>query len=163
VLRHRAGGHTVRAYSPYGYDERQFCSPGFDLGVGCLMRTPWGEFPEYHTSADDLSYIDPASLADSLDICRAAIDVIERDATWVNLSPNCEPQLGRRGLYDAIGGAADPHSARMAILWVLNGSDGSASLLEIAERASMPFAAIADAADALRAAGLLAPAPVDAA
>lgn len=155
ALRHSGETFSVRDFTPYGYDERQYCSPGFDLPVGCLMRTPWGEFPAYHTSADNLDLIRPEALASTLRTCTAAIETIERNATYVNSNPKCEPQLGKRGLYEATGGAADPRSAQMAMLWVLNGSDGDSSLLDIAERAGMPFTAIADAADRLLEHGLL--------
>lgn len=149
VLAHSGAGYSVEDFSPYGYDERQYCSPGFDLPVGCLMRSKHGTFPEYHSSADDLDLIRPEYLADTLDKCLAVFDVLERNATYVNLSPYGEPQLGRRGLYKAVGGEADQKAGQMAILWVLNQSDGSNSVLDIAERARMPFDLVARAARTL--------------
>lgn len=143
-------------FSPYGYDERQFCSPGFDLAVGRLTRGLHGEYPEYHTSLDDLAFVEAAQLRDATDAIESFLDVIERDATYRNLQPYGEPQLGRRGLYSAIGGGIDSRSVEMGLLWVLNQSDGTRSLLDIATRSGLPFAAIAGAADALAAAGLLA-------
>jgi aminopeptidase-like protein len=155
VLRH-AGDHAIEAFEPYGYDERQYCSPGFDLPVGCLMRTPHGRYAEYHTSADDLSFVKPPFLADSFAKCLAILTVMEGNRTYRNLSPKGEPQLGRRGLYGAIGASGDGDAARMAMLWVLNLSDGDHSLLDIAERASLPFDLVREAADALEVGGLLA-------
>ena len=155
VLRH-AGDHAIEAFEPYGYDERQYCSPGFDLPVGCLMRTPHGRYPEYHTSADDMSFVKPPFLADSFAKCLAILSVMEGNRTYRNLNPKGEPQLGRRGLYGAIGGSGGGDSARMAMLWVLNLSDGDHSLLDIADRASLPFDLVREAADALEAGGLLA-------
>jgi aminopeptidase-like protein len=155
VLRHSAQEYRILEFSPYGYDERQFCSPGFDLPVGCLMRTPNGQFPEYHTSADDLAFVRPAALADSFAKCLAILTVLEKNATYTNLSPKGEPQLGKRELY-ATGGAGELD--RMALLWVLNQSDGRHSLLDIAERAGLAFGPIQRAADALRDHRLLAPA-----
>jgi aminopeptidase-like protein len=158
VLHHAAAAgaaHRVIDFSPYGYDERQYCSPGFDLAVGRLSRSPHGEFPEYHTSADDLDFVRPEELAGSLAVVRAIIDVLERDRRTRNLSPFGEPQLGRRGLYRAIGGTLDAKAAEMALLWVLNMSDGGSSLLDIAVRADMPFAQIAAAAERLGEHGLL--------
>jgi aminopeptidase-like protein len=146
---------VINEFSPYGYDERQFCSPGFDLPVGCLMRSPQGQYPEYHTSADDLGFVSPASLAESFTTCLAVVDVLEHDARYVNQNPRCEPQLGRRGLYRSLGGEMDRASRELAMLWVLNLSDGSHTLLEIAERSGLPFAAIKTAADALVSHGLL--------
>lgn len=151
-------GGRIQDFSPYGYDERQFCSPGINLPVGCLSRTPYGQFPEYHSSADNLDLVRAEALEDSLQTFRAVFDILERDRIYRNLSPKGEPQLGRRGLYAAIGGRSDTRDFQMALLWVLNQSDGGPSLLDIAERAGLPFALVAEAAAALEAAGLLAPA-----
>ncbi len=143
-------------FSPYGYDERQFCSPGFDLAVGRLTRGVHGEYPEYHTSLDDLTFVDPTSMNDAVSAIEAWVDIIERDATYENLAPFGEPQLGRRGLYRQLGGALDARSAEMAVLWVLNQADGTKSLIDIATHSRLTFQAVADAADALVAANLLA-------
>ncbi|MBK9179270.1 MAG: DUF4910 domain-containing protein [Acidimicrobiales bacterium] len=156
VLAGRADGGDVVDFSPYGYDERQFCSPGFDLPVGRLSRTPFGTYPEYHTSADDLGFVRPASLAASLDALLAVLDVLERDGRWRNTSPKGEPQLGRRGLY------ATPLWQRsggpeLGLLWVLNLSDGRHSLLDVAERSGLTFDEVAAAAAALAEVGLLVP------
>jgi aminopeptidase-like protein len=147
--------HRIQDFSPYGYDERQYCSPGFDLPVGSLMRTPYEQFPEYHTSGDNLDFVRPGSLADSLGKLLAILDVLERDATFLNLSPKGEPQLGRRGLYRSLAERTGDGSAELAMLWVLNQSDGKHSLLEIAERARMCFNSIANAAAMLAEAQLL--------
>jgi len=155
VLRHSGGRHEVREFSPLGYDERQFCSPGFNLPVGCLMRTPYGEYPEYHTSADDLKLVRPESLADSFAKCVAVLQLIERNLTYVNLNPKCEPQLGRRGLYAGIGGTSDGRELERAFLWILNLSDGGHSLLDIAERSELPFGLVHKAASELVDASLL--------
>jgi aminopeptidase-like protein len=149
VLSHRDEASRVIDFYPYGYDERQYCSPGFDLAVGCLMRSQHGTFPEYHTSADDPDFVRPDALAGTLDACAQIIDVLEHDGRYRNLSPNGEPQLGRRGLYRAVGGEADAKSNEMAMLWVLNQSDGEHSLLDIAQRSGFEFARIRWAADAL--------------
>ena len=155
ALRHSRAAHTLRDFVPYGYDERQYCSPGFDLPVGCFMRTPNGEYPEYHTSADNLDLVRPAALEESLGVLRAIVAVLEGDGRYRNTSPKGEPQLGRRGLYGSTGGAAHLPGFEFALLWVLNFSDGAHSLLDIAERAGLPFATIRGAADALEAQGLL--------
>lgn len=160
VLRSRGHGDRLRTFVPYGYDERQYGSPGFNLPVGCLMRSPNGSFPEYHTSADNLTFVRPDALADSLDLLKTIVDVVECDQVPVNLSPFGEPQLGRRGLYAAIGGQretadADQRFDQLTLLWVLNQADGTNSLLDIADRAEKPFGQVAAAAAALRTAGLL--------
>lgn len=155
VLRHTGTSHTITDFVPYGYDERQYCSPGFNLAVGCFMRTPNGKYPEYHTSADNLSLLKAHALEGSLAAVRTVLAVLEGDGRFRNLSPKGEPQLGKRGLYGATGGAAQLPGFELALLWVLNYSDGANSLLDIAERAGMPFAQIRAAADALLAKGLL--------
>ncbi|RIL07696.1 MAG: peptidase M28 [Proteobacteria bacterium] len=154
VLRH-AGPHALRDFSPVGYDERQFGSPGFDLPVGCLMRTPHGEFPEYHTSADDLSFVRPEALSASLGVVLAAIGVLERDARYENLCPRGEPQLGRRGIYRTLATRGGGAELEQAVLWVLNLSDGRHGLLDIAERSGLAFDRIHAAAAVLREHGLL--------
>jgi aminopeptidase-like protein len=149
---------VIEDFSPYGYDERQFCSPGFDLPVGLLQRSKHGQFPQYHTSADDLGLIEPRHLAESLDALMEAVSVLEEDGCYLNTNPHCEPQLGRRGLYEAMGGANDKVSRQMAMLWVLNLCDGGHTLLDIAVRSGMPFRDIRQAARMLEAKGLLRPA-----
>jgi aminopeptidase-like protein len=156
VLRDKQVPHAIRDFSPYGYDERQYCSPGFDLPVGCLMRTPYGEYAQYHTSADDLELVTPAALADSLDTCLRTVDVLERDRRYLNLKPKGEPRLGRYGLYGSLGGGHHAQERQLALLWVLNLSDGDHSLLDVAGRSGLPFELVAEAADRLETAGLLA-------
>ena len=159
----RAGAHVIGGrddgrvldFVPWGWDERQFNSPGFDLPVGCLTRSLEGEFAEYHSSADDLDLIRPELLELSLNTALEIVDVLENDRTYRNLSPKGEPQLGKRGLYRALGGS-DPGVEQLAMLWVLNQSDGTRSLLEIAERSGLSFPDVRRAADALATAGLLA-------
>jgi aminopeptidase-like protein len=141
-------------FSPYGYDERQYCSPGFNLPVGCLMRSVWGTFPEYHTSADNLGFIKPESLAQSLEVCAGIVDVLEGNQVFRNLNPYCEPQLGRRDLYRSTGGESIGAEIN-ARLWVLNFSDGEHSLLDIGERSGISFEAIRTAAALLEQNGLL--------
>jgi aminopeptidase-like protein len=149
-----ARGGEVRGYSPYGYDERQFNAVGFDLPVGRLTRTPHGEYPEYHTSADDLAFVEDAELEEALDAILEIIDVLEGDRTFVNLSPFGEPQLGRRGLYPTTGGKSASDEV-MAMLWTLGYSDGETSLLQIAQQSGLRFAEIRRAATSLTGAGLL--------
>ena len=155
VLRHHAAGHAIQDFVPYGYDERQYGSPGFDLPVGLLTRSPHGSFPEYHTSADSPALLRPEALADSLRLLLEIIQVVEGNAIYRNTSPMGEPQLGRRGLYDTLGGANERQEAQMALLWVLNQSDGQHSLLDIATRAALPWQRVQQAAIRLLACGLL--------
>ncbi len=162
VLAHSGEPFEARDFTPYGYDERQYCSPGFDLAVGSLTRTPHGEYPEYHTSGDDVAFVKPDRLADSLRRYLEVIEVLEGNRTYLNLSPKCEPQLGKRGLYGSIGGQSHAAARQLSLLWVLNLSDGRHALLDVAERSKLPFAEIRSAARALLDAGLLAVAPAPA-
>jgi aminopeptidase-like protein len=154
VLTARGHGERVHAFSPYGYDERQYCSPGFNLPVGCLMRSRNGTFPEYHTSADNPDFVQSAALADSFEVLGQILYLIEHDTTWYATSPYGEPQLGRRGLY----GDGEGYDW-ISLLWVLNLADGKHTLLDMAERADKPFATIAAAAAAAARAGLLTHSP----
>ena len=172
--------HTVLDFSPYGYDERQYCSPGFDLPVGLLSNSQYGTFPEYHTSSDDLSLVKPDALERSF---RLILDVVDRLDTsfsrdpegelqapplgsarasqdvasprYLNLLPKCEPQLGRRGLFSMVGGRTSPKQFELAMLWVLNQSNGGRTLAGIAGRSGLPVELVTDAAAALEAGGLL--------
>ncbi|MBN1559406.1 DUF4910 domain-containing protein [candidate division KSB1 bacterium] len=142
VLQHSGKGYALREFSPYGYDERQFCSPGFNLPVGSLTRTPYGEYPEYHTSADNLDFVTAGSLSESLSIYLEVIHVLENNLVYLNQNPKCEPQLGKRGLYSALGGETNAKERQLAMLWVLNLSDGRHDLLEIAEKSKIRFQTI---------------------
>jgi aminopeptidase-like protein len=155
VLKHSGQRYDIEDFSPYGYDERQYCSPGFDLPVGCFMRTPHGKFPEYHSSADNLELMDPANLAHSLVTCLSVFYVLENNGCYRNQNPKCEPQLGRRGLFSAMGGHRNEKLQETAMLWVLNQSDGKHSLLDIAERCGLAFERIHDTAGLLLRHGLL--------
>jgi aminopeptidase-like protein len=157
VFRQSGCNFEVLDFSPYGYDERQYCSPGINLPVGCFMRTPNGRYAEYHTSADDLTLVSASSLGESLLQLLRVVQVFEENRNYLSLNPKCEPQLGRRGLYRQMGGSTDAAAREMAMLWVLNLSDGQHDLLDIAIRSRLPFHQISEAAGALRKAGLLAP------
>ena len=155
VLKQSGSPFNLLDFFPYGYDERQYCSPGFDLPVGLFQRSQFGTFPEYHTSADNLDFIRPQHLAASFRWIVQALEILERDRRLVNLFPKGEPQLGRRGLYSAFGSGKDAMTRNMAMLWTLNLSDGRHSLLDIAERADLPFDLISAAASDLESHGLL--------
>jgi aminopeptidase-like protein len=156
VLRDTGRPHRILPWEPWGGDERQFCSPGFNLPVGTLMRTPHGEFDGYHTSADSLDRIRPESLAEAVETCLALVDALETNRRCVNLSPYGEPQLGRRGLYRSAGGAVSTPDDERALLWVLNRSDGGASLLDVARESGLAYSIVQRAAERLERADLLA-------
>jgi aminopeptidase-like protein len=157
VLRRTGEDTSVVDFAPWGWDERQFNSPGFDLPVGCLSRSREGEFEEYHSSADDLDLVRPESLEGAVTAVLDILEVLENDRRYVNLVPKGEPQLGKRGLYPEVGGGA-AQEEQSAMLWVLNQSDGQNSLLDIAERSGLSFGTVTAAAARLHDGGLLAPA-----
>ncbi len=152
VLKTSGSPFAVRDFTPYGYDERQYCSPGFNLAVGRISRTPYGEYPEYHSSADNLDFVKPERLAGSLAYCEDLMEALDLDGVYVNTSPYGEPQLGKRGLYRPSGGAG---AEEMSLLWVLSHSDGKRSLLDIAERSGLSMSQVGAARDALLAKDLL--------
>jgi aminopeptidase-like protein len=150
----RCPGGRVTDFVPWGWDERQFNSPGFDLPVGCLTRSAEGDFREYHSSADDLQLLVPTQLEGALDAALEIVDVLENDCRYVNLFPKGEPQLGRRGLYRMLGGG-DAGTDQLATLWMLNQSDGTRSVLDIAARSGLAFTDLKRAATRLGEAELL--------
>jgi aminopeptidase-like protein len=159
AMRHHAVPGEVIDFSPYGNDERQFCSPGFDLPVAAITRSGHDRSVRHHTSADDLTSIDPAALADSLDLCLEVLAVMEANGRLTSMNPKGEPQLGRRGLYRAFGGRAQQAELESALLWVMSMADGERTTLDVAERAGLPFAVVAEAVGALEDVGLVRRAP----
>lgn len=155
ILKNLSQDSAIFDFSPYGYDERQFCSPGFNLPIGSLTRSQFGTFPEYHTSADNLDFIQMSALVNSFETYLRVIDVLENNHIYLNTNPKCEPQLGKRGLYSMFGGKQTAPEDRMAMLWVLNLSDGEHTLLDIAERADLDFSTIKNAALILASSDLL--------
>ena len=154
VVSSECNGGTVLDFSPYGYDERQFCSPGFNLPIGRLTRSTDGGYAEYHSSADNMEVVSPAMLTDSFNVCCRILNILEDNGPFVNLSPQGEPQLGRRGLYRAQGGD-ELRQRESALLWVLSMSDGSTTVLDIAQRSRLSFDVVSTAVSELVEAGLL--------
>jgi len=155
VLAQSGVQHTINPFIPYGYDERQYCSPGFNLPVGCFSRSTYGSYPQYHTSADNLDLVRPEHLEQSLGLLLKSISIVERDRKMLSLNPKCEPQLGRRGLYSLVGGHNEGQKLQLAMLWVLNKADGLNTLLEVSIESGISFDVIYDAAVALAHTGLL--------
>jgi aminopeptidase-like protein len=155
VLRDRP--HTVLGFDPgNGSDERQYCSPGFDLPVASVMRTMYSLYPEYHTSLDDERYISYDAMAEGVDVYAAIVRALEANRVWVSQAPYGEPQLGKRGLYP--GTSTKAPLAVKPTMWVVNLADGRHDLLAMAERSGQSIDDLADAATKLADAGLLKPA-----
>jgi aminopeptidase-like protein len=155
ALAARRQSDEVIDFSPYGNDERQFCSPGFDLPMGALTRSGHDRSERHHTSADDLASITPEALADCLAACLGIFRILEDNAKVISLNPKGEPQLGRRGLYRSFGGRADQAALESALLWVMSYADGDHSLLDVADLAGLPFDAVLEASVALEKADLV--------
>jgi len=155
VLRHGKWPHEIRGFRPLGSDERQYCSPGFDMPVGSLMRSVYGEFPEYHTSADNLDFVNASALEESFHVYMEVLRALEGNQTCRTTVPFCEPQMGRRGLYPMVGDKAEKSALIQRYMWILNLSDGNNSFLDIAERMDDGLLAVIEAADNLIRAGLL--------
>lgn len=133
ILSHYAkDNHSIVPFTPIGSDERQYCSPGINLPVGSLMRTMYGKYEEYHTSLDNKDFVSFEAMEDTVDMYFKLVKAYELDGTYENLSPFCEPQLGKRGLYPSIGNKEQKGDLLKKILYILNYSDGHHTLLEIA-------------------------------
>jgi aminopeptidase-like protein len=149
VLKKQENPFHVVDFFPTGSDERQYCSPGFNLPVGSLMRTMYGKYPEYHTSLDNRDFISFDALSETIDLYFRACQTLEMNRTYCNQFPFCEPQLGKRGLYKTLGAAPNVELEISAISWILNMSDGSHDLLSIAERSGIDLAHLHRCADIL--------------
>jgi len=149
ILRNNYKEYNILDFSPYGYDERQYCSPGYNLPIGRISRTPHGQYPEYHTSADDLNFVKQDKLVESVEMLLHVFSVLEKNMTYLNLKPKGEPQLGKRGLFRGISGQSKMKNYQLALLWVLNLSDGNNSLLDISDKSQLDFNEIKFAADVL--------------
>lgn len=155
VLKKSHADYKILDFFPTGSDERQFCSPGIDLNVGSIMRTPYGRFAEYHTSDDNLQFVQPEFLVDTYSKYLKTIFILENNKKYLNLNPKCEPQLGKRGLYRQIGGQKITQDSERAMFWMLNFSDGSHDVLDIAEKSELEFEILVESAKKLEENNLL--------
>lgn len=155
VLSQNENNYHAENFFPTGSDERQYCSPGFNLPVGSLMRTRYGKYKEYHTSADNRDFISFSAMENSVQTYLDIVSVIEKNHTYENLFPECEPQLGKKDLYPTLGSQKETNDFVNSIMWVLNLSDGTNDLINISERSGVKFDLISKAADALSEKGLI--------
>lgn len=154
VLKQTESEYNVMDFFPRGSDERQFCSPGFNLPVGSLMRTMYGEYPEYHTSADNKSFISFEAMEQSVLKYLDIIEAIERNEKYKNLIPFGEPQLGKRGLYPTLSKKGENDFVN-AMMWILNLSDGTHDLIDMSERSKIPIKSLIPVVDKLVDNGIL--------
>ncbi|HLS31688.1 MAG TPA: DUF4910 domain-containing protein [Flavobacteriaceae bacterium] len=141
VLKQTESDYEILDFAPLGSDERQYCSPGFNLPVGSLMRTKHNTYPEYHTSADNKDFISFEAMQDSVQKYLDIIQVIEWNAFYINTLPYGEPQLGKRGLYPTLSQKGE-RAFVDAMMWVLNLSDGNHDLIAISERSKIPISTL---------------------
>lgn len=147
--------YVAEDFFPTGSDERQYCSPGFDLPVGSIMRTRYGKYNEYHTSADNKSFISFEAMEEAVGICLSVIEMIDMNGIYINLMPYCEPQLGKRGLYPTLGSQKETSGRVEAMMWMLNQSDGSNDIFSISRKSGIGPETLAQAAVDLVNAGLI--------
>lgn len=139
VLHQTEEKFIIEDFSPGGHDERQYCSPGFNLPVGCLMRTRHGKFAEYHTSADNKDFISFDAMEKSVKKYLEILNVLENNFNYVNTMPYGEPQLGKRGLYPTVGSQEEIRRVVDAMMWILSLADGTNDLISISERSKIPL------------------------
>jgi len=153
----KASGTAFNAipYAIGGSDERQYCSPGFDLPVGSLMRTPYQEYKEYHTSIDNKEYVSFEKLEETIETLFKFVVSIESGAYYLNTIPYCEPQLGKRGLYPTTGGTWGDVQLVHKMLHVLSYADGKMDLEDIAAKKGLQADDLGEAIFNLLKAGLL--------
>jgi aminopeptidase-like protein len=154
VLKQLETPSRIIKFSPQGSDERQYCSPGFNLPVGSLMRSMYGTYPEYHTSLDQRSFISFEAMQESVEVYEQILRTLEYNQTYRNLYPYGEPRLDKRGLYESLGHTGVPDFTR-AVLWLLNYSDGQHDLLSIAEKSGLSMQQLHEAAKRCLAVGLV--------
>jgi aminopeptidase-like protein len=155
VLRHSGKPHRVIPFAVGGSDERQYCSPGFNLPVGSLMRTPYQQFAAYHTSLDNRDFISFEHLQDTIDSYFAIVQVLELNRKYKNTVAYCEPQLGKRGLYPQSINPDDNREALHNLLHLLAFADGETDLIDIADRRGCSAHHFSQAIRQCAAAGLL--------
>lgn len=155
ILKQTQPEYNIENFFPTGSDERQYCSPGFNLPVGSIMRTRYAKYKEYHTSGDNKEFICFAAMQQSVELYLKVIELIENNKFYINKMPFCEPQLGKRGLYPSLGSQKDTALAVDAMMWVLNLADGTKDLIDIITASNHDYKTILSVAATLEQNGLL--------
>lgn len=157
VLRNQSEDFVLQDFHPLGSDERQYCSPGFDLPVGCIMRSPPTEFEAYHTSLDNKELISFEVIGETIDVLERVITLLEQNDTYVNKNPHGEPFLSKYDLISGTGAQTDVPAVQEAALWLLNQSDGTRDLIDIASTSGVDVELLRTVAEQCEQAGLLEP------
>lgn len=155
ILKQTENEYNIIDFFPSGSDERQYCSPGFNLPVGSLMRTMYGKYPEYHTSADNKDFVSFEAMEQAVLKYLEVIELIEKNEKYINKMPYCEPQLGKRGLYPTLGSQKGTEDFVRSMMWVLNLSDGDHDLISISEKSKIPVKDLIPVIDKLIENGIL--------
>ncbi len=155
ILRERGDAHEISNFYPWGSDERQYCSPGFDLPVGCMLRGRFFDRPEYHTSLDNRDLISFETLSETVDVFEEICLALDRNMTYRNTVAHCEPQLGRHGLYPSLGAQRTVERERQDLMWLLSQANGERDLLQIAKRSGSKVVDLHNAATKCLEVGLL--------
>jgi len=136
VLNFKHPGFMKYSYLDRGSDERQYNSPGVDLPVTSIMRSKYGEYPEYHTSLDNLDFVSPEGLYGGYDILKECINLIENNSKY-KIKCLCEPQLGKRGLYPTLSTKSSGKQVRDMMNFIAY-ADGTRDLIEISDTINVP-------------------------
>jgi aminopeptidase-like protein len=155
VLKSKRLPYKCLSYFPTGSDERQYCSPYFNLPVASLMRSMYAQYPEYHTSLDNKSIIDFIAMEELIWLYIEIINVIEKNKTYISINPKCEPFLQNKGLYDSTGGPKAVPINTNALLWILNQADGENNLISISNKSEVPVLVLNEVSTRLLNAGLI--------
>jgi aminopeptidase-like protein len=155
-LKNSINGKIIE-FTPLGSDERQYCSPGFDLDVGVLTRSMYGCFPEYHTSADNLDFVSEKNLKESLEVYMEIIKAYEANCKFIRKNAFCEPQMGKYNMYRATGGGGEDSLTILVQqrMWLLNYADGKTDLLTIAIKSGFDIMKLKNTLDELIEVGLI--------
>jgi len=147
VLRYKEK-HTIYGFEKRGSDERQYNAPGVDLPVVCFCRSKFGEFAEYHTSADNMDFVSPQGFQGAYDAMMEVVNILEKNARY-RMKVLCEPQLGKRGLYSDIS-RKGIYDTILVQRDVISYCDGKNDLLDLSERIGVPVSDIIEIIDRLK-------------
>lgn len=134
LLKHSKSEYEIIDFDPIGSDERQYCSPGFNLPVGSLMRSKYHEYQEYHTSLDNKKLISFEALVNTIQMYFNIVEALELNHCYKNTIMFCEPNMGKRNLYEDLSGALTMPEQLTTRMRLINYMDGNNSLLQFSEK-----------------------------
>lgn len=155
VLRYSKKEYSVIDFDPVGSDERQYCSPGFNLPVGSLMRSKYHEYEEYHTSFDNKNFISFEALSDTISMYYTFVEALEINGYYKNTIQFCEPNMNKRELYEDLNGALTMPTQLSTRMRLINYMDGKNSLLDFCEKYRLFIIDLKDEIDLLTRKGVI--------